>query len=856
LRDASPHVADAGSPELAQQLKQAQSDFQIAADLERARESRPLLPIGGVDFRQRAADYEAAFDRAGLRIGEDAEPIAASIRASALHEQIEAAIDDWAVTAFLLEDGPSVERLLRIARAADPEPHWRDRFRDPAVWQSTDRLQELADDAFTASPPPPGYQMALLALLLRKTGDGTRTTLLLREACRRQPGNFWLCREMGEALSAEGRLDEAAGYYRAALAVRPDNAGAHAELGMVLYRAGQTDYELAELRRAVELAPDAPSMRTILVDKLAEAGYWKEAAAACRSALEADPHNPRPSFVLGDNLWHNGRIDDAVVLHRKAAEIYPSFVSPHYDLGLLFWQTGQHKEAAKAFRAVTQLTPRDADAHQHLGLELARTGHPAEAINEFQATIALRPRQYQFHMDLGAVLRSEGRLEEAADSFRHATTIAPQGGWYELAAVLLDQGRFVEARAATERLLDIPADDARRRAQRRQLNLCDSLHAIDAKLPAILAGEERPMDVPTQLALAQWCLKHKRLTATAAGLYASALAAQPSLADDLEAGNRYHAACAAALAGCGAGEDVAQLDDRRRAELRKAALAWLTAEYDVCAERHRVGNPGDRTVVATAVRSWLKSEDLAGVRDEQGLAKLPAEERRAWQALWEKATALAARDPAAKLDQARAHVAHREWGKAAECYAEGMELEPTEDGDLWFEYAASQLLAGDRSGYRRACAHMLAQCQPTGPMRPYIVARACTLAPDSTDDPTQLRRLSMKELEGNEAAFWAFTEQGAMQFRTFLPRDAVAPLEKSLAADGRPGRAVLNWLWLALAHQKLGSPNEARRQLDEAANWLDQQGGQMPVQNPIMGSHLHNWLEANVLRQEAEARLR
>ena len=78
-------------------------------------------------------------------------------------------------------------------------------------------------------------------------------------------------------------------------------------------------------------------------------------------------------------------------------------------------------------------------------------------------------------------------------------------------------------------------------------------------------------------------------------------------------------------------------------------------------------------------------------------------------------------------------------------------------------------------------------------------------------------------------------------------------LERSLAAEGRPGRAVLDWLWLALASQKMGNPSEARRWLDKAANWLDQQGGQMPLETPAMGSHRHNWLEAQVLRREAEA---
>jgi hypothetical protein len=151
---------------------------------------------------------------------------------------------------------------------------------------------------------------------------------------------------------------------------------------------------------------------------------------------------------------------------------------------------------------------------------------------------------------------------------------------------------------------------------------------------------------------------------------------------------------------------------------------------------------------------------------------------------------------------------------------------------------------------------MLARCQPAGPLRPYLVARACTLAPDSADDPLQPLRLAAKELEGNGAEFWALTEQAALDVRTGRPKDAVPHLELSLVADSRPGRTVLNRLWLALAYQKMGKPDEARRWLDRADHWLDQQGGRMPLDNPAMGSHLHNWLEAQVLRQEEAALLR
>jgi hypothetical protein len=54
----------------------------------------------------------------------------------------------------------------------------------------------------------------------------------------------------------------------------------------------------------------------------------------------------------------------------------------------------------------------------------------------------------------------------------------------------------------------------------------------------------------------------------------------------------------------------------------------------------------------------------------------------------------------------------------------------------------------------------------------------------------------------------------------------------------------------------MGNAVEARRWLDKAAGWLDQQGGRMPLETSSLGLHPHNWLEAHVLRQEAETLLR
>src|SRR5262249_42688569 len=151
------------------------------------------------------------------------------------------------------------------------------------------------------------------------------------------------------------------------------------------------------------------------------------------------------------------------------------------------------------------------------------------------------------------------------------------------------------------------------------------------------------------------------------------------------------------------------------------------------------------------------------------------------------------------------------------------------------------------------------KCKPPD-LRAYHVARACTLTPDSVADGALPGRLAQKELEKEltekAGEFWAMTEQGALHYRAGRFEKAVPLFEQSLQTDAKPGRAVLNWLWLALAHKRLGKTEEARRWLGKAQAWLDQYGAGMPDRaEEELGLHLHNWLEAHVLRREAEALL-
>ena len=105
----------------------------------------------------------------------------------------------------------------------------------------------------------------------------------------------------------------------------------------------------------------------------------------------------------------------------------------------------------------------------------------------------------------------------------------------------------------------------------------------------------------------------RRLHAAAAWFYAGAFAADPKLTTDLRRQHRYNAACSAALAAAGQGEDARNLPDKARLMLRRQALT-----------------------------RWQQDADLAAVRDKAALDLLPDDERQPWRRLWDDVAALLA----------------------------------------------------------------------------------------------------------------------------------------------------------------------------------------------------------------------
>jgi tetratricopeptide (TPR) repeat protein len=718
LEQAWRRLEPAGPADLCSQVKQAQADLELARNLEagRMRAATPsmtgkLKPAGAESLYAEAL-YEEIFANAGLgRPDDDIAAVAARVQGSAVGAEIVAALDDWA---SITPDESRRAWLLTVACGADPDP-LRCRLRQPELWKDGPRLTVLVQ-TLGVEELSPQLVSALGRVLLNSGGE---VVPLLSRAQARHPQDFWLNFELGWALHESRRSDEALGFYRAALALRPEASAAHNGVGVMLFDMGRLDEAI---------------------------GYWQQ-------ALKIDPNFTIVHTNLAQALRAKGRLDEAISHYQEAIRLDPKASAlAHSHLGSVLWDKRRQDEAIGHYEESIRLDPKvSALTHNNLGAALYQMGRLDDAVGHYQEAIRLDPKvSAMAYHNLGAALWSKGRQGEAIGHFQQAFTLEPN-------STLVGRNLFS-------------------------------------------------------------C--------------------------------RYAAACAAVRASAGQGPEETALGEQERVDLRRQALDWLRADVELRTALLKDGKSADLYAVSGwSLSRWQTDPALASVRDGAALTKLPAAEREQWQRFWADVAALLAADP---LDPV-AHAARREWDKAADCYKRALERGATDDGHFWFEYAALLLLSGDRAGYAGACAHMIEKCGKNGGPRAYHVARACTLAPDAVAESSLPSRLAEKELQASAKQFWSLTEQGALAYRAGRFQDAVPLFEQSLKADATPGRAVLNWLWLALANERLGKAEEARRWLGKATVWLDQYRDGMPARaEEELGLHLHNWLEANVLRGEAE----
>jgi serine/threonine protein kinase/Flp pilus assembly protein TadD len=359
-------------------------------------------------------------------------------------------------------------------------------------------------------------------------------------------------------------------------------------------------------------APEAGWLGRVLT--AADTDPWRKRVRAARArndrrALErlarqvdvaAQP--PEELFLLDMSLRQRGATEVAVALLRRAQEAFPGDFWINHDLGMALYncRPPQYEEAVCFLSVATALRPVSPGGRLHLGLALWRSGRIDEAAAAFRKAIDLKPDFVLAHSNLRNLclrLGIEGRRDRAVAALRHAVERKPDYALthYTLGKLLANMNRLDEAIAAYHQAIRLKPD---------------FLAAAYHDLGLALARGGRP--------------------------------------DEKFAAYRHDAACAAARAGCGRGEDAGPLDERQRARWRKQALAWLRADLAACTKLVQNGKPKDRRLVFARLRHWQREQDLAGLREPAAVAQLPAAEQETCQRFWTDVEGLCAQAAAAK----------------------------------------------------------------------------------------------------------------------------------------------------------------------------------------------------------------
>jgi tetratricopeptide (TPR) repeat protein len=487
-----------------------------------------------------------------------------------------------------------------------------------------------------------------LGVVLQRQGKLDEAAAAHREAIRLEPHRAWAYSNLGILLQQQGKFDEAIAAHRKATRLEPTLAPAHNNLGAALVAQKKVDQAIPCLREALRLLPDYPQARNTLAaalatqgDALRVQGKRGEALAAYREAIRLRPSHAGAQQNLGALLAEMGKWSAAVVALREAIRLRPDSADAHANLGLVLQNQGKVEEAITAFREAVRLNPRTPIRFK-LGVALMSLYKLDEAIVALRSAIRQQPDDATAHTALGLVLREQGNIDQAVAMFRQAIRVKPDlvDAHYLLGSALQAQWKLDEALKAYRRAGELaPPGWARAQALTERARQVRQQMALAARLDAVLQGKDRPRNAAEGLALARLCHQRHR-PAAAARLFAAAFAANARLARDLQAGDRYNAACAAALAAAGQGKDTGALSNQERLGLRRQALTWLRADLAGWTRRLGTGAPSDRAMAEKTMRHWQQNSELAGLRDADAVAKLPPEERQAWRTLWADGEAL------------------------------------------------------------------------------------------------------------------------------------------------------------------------------------------------------------------------
>jgi Flp pilus assembly protein TadD len=266
----------------------------------------------------RNADYAS-----GIRIWET---VAAERPGARAHAQL---------SLYLRDAGRAEEAIahLRLAAPVDPEAQ---HALAAALLERGDITESLPYFRQFVQQNPNDREIVLArreyARALRRSGDLAGAMEQLDAATRHAPGDVRNYIDLGDALTAAGRTDDAIAVYQRAEQIDARNVVVLTELGILLAGKGAIAAAMPRLRAALAIDPSLPAPRLQIVQLLLVEEKFMEAEAEARSLIATLPSNAEAHNLLGVALASQGRLELAQAEFAQAVSLKPDYVEAQRNL--------------------------------------------------------------------------------------------------------------------------------------------------------------------------------------------------------------------------------------------------------------------------------------------------------------------------------------------------------------------------------------------------------------------------------------------------------------------------------------------------------------------------------------------
>lgn len=234
-----------------------------------------------------------------------------------------------------------------------------------------------------------------------------------------------ICNNLGMAIAAQGRHEEALEFYREAIRGDPSHAIAHNNIGNSLKECGKPTEALSAYVQAVAIQPDYTDAYNNMGLVLAALGRRDEALSAYEKALALQPDHAAAHNSLGNLRASLGDLTAAIACYETALAIRPAYPEAWFNLGNVFNRQGRMHDANLAYARAKVVRPAYADASAAQGKALALEGRYEEALAAFDEALAIDPDHagalahrlfYQAHICAWSGFDARRRLDETTDT--------------------------------------------------------------------------------------------------------------------------------------------------------------------------------------------------------------------------------------------------------------------------------------------------------------------------------------------------------------------------------------------------------------------------------------------------------